>query len=52
LIYDDKEMVFTTYQKGINEFIFKIFGKQLKLEISSNEMCANVQRVYLDYYDC
>ena len=51
LIYDDKEIVFTTYQSGINEFIFKIFGKQLELEISSNEERANVQKVYLDYYD-
>ncbi len=52
LIYDDKEITFTTYQSGINEFIFKIFGKQLKLEISSNNLDANVKNVYLDYYDC
>lgn len=52
LVYDDKEITFTTYQSGINEFIFKIFGKQLKLEISSCETTANVKKVYLDYYDC
>ena len=52
LIYDDKEIVFTTYKDGVNEFIFKIFGKQLKLEISSMETSANVTNVYLDYYDC
>lgn len=52
LIYDDKEITFTTYQSGVNEFMFKIFGKQLKLEINSNEKSANVKNLYLDYYDC
>ena len=52
LIYDEKEITFTTYQSGINEFMFKIFGKQLKLEISSNEAVAKVKNIYLDYYDC
>lgn len=52
LIYDDKEITFTTYQSGINEFMFKLFGKQLKLEISSNSENANVNKVYVDYYDC
>lgn len=52
LIYDDKEITFTTYQSGVNEFMFKIFGKQLKLEISSSSLNANVKKVYLDYYDC
>ena len=52
LIYDDKEITFTTYQSGINEFMFKLFGKQLKLEISSNQESANVNKVYVDFYDC
>ena len=52
LIYDDKEITFTTYQSGINEFMFKLFGKQLKLEISSTQENANVNKVYVDYYDC
>ena len=52
LIYDDNEITFTTYQSGINEFMFKLFGKQLKLEISSNCESANVNKVYVDYYDC
>jgi len=52
LVYDDKEISFTTYQSGINEFMFKLFGKQLKLEISSNQEQANVNKVYVDYYDC
>ena len=51
LIYDDKEITFTSYTTGINEFLFKITGKQLKLEISSLEQSAVVKKVYLDYYD-
>ena len=51
LIYDDKHISFTTYKSGLNEFIFKITGKQLKLEISSKENSGLVQKVYLDYYD-
>ena len=32
--------------------MFKLFGKQLKLEISSTQENANVNKVYVDYYDC
>jgi len=52
LKYDKKEMVFTTYTKGLNEFMFKINCKQIKLEISSINETAEVNNVYLDYYDC
>lgn len=52
LIYDDKSITFTTYKSGINEFVFKIFGKELKLEISSKKSNVEVKKVYLDYYDC
>ena len=51
LMYDDKEISFTTYKSGLNEFVFKIMGKQLRLEISSNEINGAVKKVYLDYYD-
>lgn len=51
LIYDDKDITFTTYKDGANEFLFKIYGKQLKIEISSEYEHAKVEKVYLDYYD-
>lgn len=51
LVYDDKEITFTTYKSGVNEFLFKIIGKQLKLEIMSSQANAEVKKVYLDYYD-
>lgn len=51
LIYDNQELVFTTYTSGLNEFVFKIFGKQLKLEISSQKPNVVINKVYLDYYD-
>lgn len=50
LLYDNKSISFTTYKSGINEFSFKIFCKEIKLEISSNENSALVKDVYLDYY--
>ena len=49
--YDDKELSFTTYQKGLNQFVFKIMCKQIKLEISSSNQTAEVDNVYLDYYE-
>lgn len=52
LIYDNNEITFTTYKSGVNEFAFKIFGKELKLEISSQKSNVEVKKVYLDYYDC
>jgi len=51
LIFDSNEQVFTTYTTGINEFAFRIISKQLRLEISSTEKNAEVEDVYLDYYD-
>jgi len=51
LIYDNKELSFTTYQKGLNQFMFKIPCKQIKLEISSSYASASVDDVYLDYYE-
>ena len=52
LIYDNNEMSFTTYVNGLNEFMFKISGKQIKLEISSQNESAEVKEVYLDFYEC
>ena len=51
LIYDDKNISFSTYEDGLNEFCFKILCKQVKLEISSNETNASVDKVVLDYYE-
>lgn len=51
LIYDDKNISFSTYKDGLNEFCFKILCKQVKLEISSNETNASVDKVVLDYYE-
>ena len=45
-------MSFTTYVNGLNEFMFKISGKQIKLEISSQNESAEVKEVYLDFYEC
>lgn len=51
LIYDDKEMSFTTYKSGVNEFMFKICCKDVKLEISSTNDSAVVKNAYLEYYE-
>ena len=51
LIYDDKELSFTTYQKGLNNFVFKISCNKIKLEITSPNSSAEVENVYLDYYE-
>lgn len=51
LKYDDKEVSFNTYKKGLNIFCFKICCQQLKIEISSSEQSAEVEKVYLDYYE-
>lgn len=51
LKYDNKEITFTTYQEGLNQFIFKVCCKQVKLEISSVEPKAKVEKVILDYYE-
>lgn len=49
--YDNKEINFTTYTSGINEFMFKICCKDIALEISSQELSAVVKKVSLDYYE-
>ena len=51
LKYDGKQMSFTTYKSGINEFVFKICSKDMKLEISASTESASVERVVLDYYE-
>ena len=51
LKYDDKEMSFTTYKSGNNEFMFKICCKDVKLEISSSNASAVVKNAYLEYYE-
>lgn len=51
LLYDNKSISFTTYQRGLNQFIFKLDCKQIKLEISSVNQNGNVKNVILDYYE-
>ncbi len=51
LKYDGKSTSFTSYTTGLNEFCFKIYCKNLKLEISSPNTSAEVQKVFVDYYD-
>ena len=51
LVYDDKELNFTTYKSGVNDFVFKICCKDIKLEISSSEENAVVKNVSLEYYE-
>ncbi len=49
--YNDKTLSFTTYVSGINEFAFKIYCKDLQIEISSSSESAVVKKVALDYYE-
>jgi len=51
LICDNKNMSFTTYKSGINEFLFKICCRDLKIEISSLNDAVEVKKVILDYYE-
>ena len=51
LKHDGKEIAFTTYNAGINEFAFKVCCKDVKLSVTSNEESAVVKSVALDYYE-
>ncbi len=51
LMLDDENISFTTYQNGLNEFNFKLISKQIRLEISSIETSAKVDKVVLEYYE-
>lgn len=51
LMFDNKDLTFTTYKDGLNEFSFKVPSKQLKIIISSKADSAEVYKVYVDYYD-
>ena len=51
LKYDDKEINFTTFKSGINEFLFKIMCKDIKLEISTEDENGVVNKVELEYYE-
>lgn len=51
VLYDDKTMEFTTYKNGLNEFTFKICCKEIKMEISSENESAVVNKVSLEYYE-
>ena len=51
LKYDNKEIQFTTFKKGINEFLFKIMCKNISLEISSENEDGVVNKVELEYYE-
>ena len=52
LLHDDGITNFTTYKSGLNEFVFKICCKDLKLEVSSSSESAIVEKIKLDYYEC
>ena len=51
LKFDGKETSFWTYKEGINEFIFKIMCKEIKLEISTENESGIVKKVELEYYE-
>lgn len=50
LKYDDKNMEFTTYKNGLNEFNFKICCNTARLEIYSSDASAEVEKVEFEYY--
>lgn len=51
LKYGNKSTSFTSYVSGKNEFCFKIYCDNLKLEISSPNATAEVKKVFIDYYE-
>lgn len=51
LNYDNKKMFLTTYKQGINEFVFKLCCKDMKIEISSTSESGEVNSLALDYYE-
>lgn len=51
LKYGNKSTSFTTYATGENEFCFKIYCQNLKLEISSQNESAKVNKVFIEYYE-
>ena len=51
LIYDNKQTHFITYKNGINEFVFKLCCKDMKIEISSSLENAEVNNLVLEYYE-
>ena len=48
---DGKINTFTTYKKGVNEFMFKMIAKDVSFEITSNEENSVVENVSLEYYE-
>ncbi len=51
LIYDGKELSFTTYCDGLNEFNFQAITKSMKIEIEASRLNIKVERLILDYYE-
>ncbi len=51
LLHSGKSTSFTTYQSGNNEFSFRICSKDMRIEIESNNLSANVEKVTLEYYE-
>ena len=51
LKHDNKETHFTTYKKGVNEFVFKLCCRDMKIEISSSQDSAEVNNLVLEYYE-
>ena len=51
LILDDKELTFMTSHSGVSEFCFKEISKNIKIEISSTSVDAEVVDVEIEYYE-
>lgn len=51
LVLDDKALVCTTKHSGISEFCFKEISKNMKIEISSTNVNADVVDVEIEYYE-
>ena len=51
LNYDNKKMHLTTYKEGVNEFVFKLCCKDIKIDISSENENGEVNSFALDYYE-
>lgn len=51
LLLDDEKVDFVCYKSGLNEFGFKSCAKDVRLNISSEEESAIVEKVLIEYYE-
>ena len=49
--YDNRTTSFVTYTSGLNEFAFRVIGKDVNVEISSELESAVVKNLKLEYYE-